>query len=171
MSITVDIPGGTAVLREKLKVRERRVIEAAGLGASGAIAKMPTSVLDGSVDPTTVRMDAVAFTADEAGSVLAVQDAAIVAYLESWTLPDPLPTMETIGDMETDVYDALAIAIRDIEKTSPPATNFAVTTDQDSPTSDSRSSNGQSPADLDVPSTETLPTSGESTDTAPSTPA
>ncbi|MGH9122853.1 MAG: hypothetical protein ACRDYC_13075 [Acidimicrobiales bacterium] len=37
--------------------------------------------------------------------------AAVVALLKGWTFSDPLPTMETITEMDPDVYDILAEAV------------------------------------------------------------
>jgi len=109
---TIEIPGGTVELRgtAELKVRHRRLIEAAAIAAGAALPKLPTSLEElESLDISTLDL-----SVEETNTLFALQDATIVAAVASWTLPEPLPTLETVGDLDTDVYDALAEATRDM---------------------------------------------------------
>ncbi len=105
---TVDIPGGTAVLREKqdIKVRQRQLVEAAYIPASAAMAKLPGNIEE-LKDFDLSKSD---ITISEAQTLFDLQSATIVAALASWTLDAPLPTMETVGDLDQDVYDELGAA-------------------------------------------------------------
>lgn len=111
---TIRRPAWSARLREndEIKVRHRRLIENAGIAAARPMAKIEQQKREGKdvggLDMTELDLDAV-----EADRVMALQDAVIVATLASWTLDEPLPTLETVGDMDTDVYEALAKATRE----------------------------------------------------------
>lgn len=152
---TVDIPGGTAELREgaDLKVRHRRLIEAAAIAAGAALPKLPTNLEElESLDIATLDL-----SIEETNSLFALQDATIVAAVASWTLPGPLPTLETAGDLDTAVYDALAEATRemgaatatgvDFDPPDPSSPGF-----EDSPTVPSDGSGSGSRADQASPS-------------------
>jgi hypothetical protein len=102
-----------------------------------------------------------------------VREAAAVALLKSWTLDRPLPTLETIGDLPDDLYEALldevgGVSAADIEtdfsapakKSELPGTPFGDSASLDTPSKATRSK----------PPTPTPSSDGESTDTAPSTP-
>jgi hypothetical protein len=106
----VEIPGGQAEIREKgdVKVRHRRIIESAGVAAAPVIAKLDPDTVD---EETIVDLH---MNRVEAMKVFELQDATIVALLAAWTRPEPLPTMETIEDLDPEVYEALAEATRDI---------------------------------------------------------
>jgi hypothetical protein len=108
----IQIPGGTATLRDTLTIRERREIQRIALGAM-SLANQITG-------------DSVAMNAADAGLLMDTQDkmadATLVAYLQSWTLDKPLPTLDTIDEtgkvfpgtideMDGDVYDAITAAI------------------------------------------------------------
>lgn len=122
MSITIPIPGGQAVLREKL-VTERhvRVVERAYLRAESAFRKiLATQGIEGNTDPsvlaleTDVDLEGISFSDSEIEALLAVKDALIIAFLESWTLPEPLPTMDTVQDLPKDLYDALMAGVEQV---------------------------------------------------------
>lgn len=166
MSQSIPIPGGYAVFRENLKVRQRRLIETAGIQAVRALGKLPNEVTKGEIDPTTVALDALDLSDSEADSIFFIQDAAILAYLESWTLDRPLPTKETIGDLEVELYDALVEGARKVQEKAPPVVNFATTSpkDTDSPFSSSELSNGHSQGVRESLLTTKSETSGESID-------
>ena len=115
MSTTVDIPGGQAVLRDKLKQRQRRELEIAMFAIESVVEKLQTAgvKIEAGMKPQDVDTSGVKFTAQEARAMLDFQDATILAFLESWTLQQPVPTTaEQLGDVDTDVYDALAEATR-----------------------------------------------------------
>ncbi len=109
---TVTIPGGTASLREmhEIKVRHRRIIETAAIAAVPALAKLPSSL----EELATAKLSELNLSKEEATSLFELQDATIVASLDSWTRPEPIPTLDTIGDLDEDVYEALSLASRDL---------------------------------------------------------
>lgn len=117
---TVEIPGGTATFREKLTTeRQRRPIKRAAFAASSAIAKLPTErPEDGSIQELLATLP---LSASEADSLLSLYDATILAFLESWTLPRPLPQSDDdLLDLESELYDALQDAASKLQ--SPEAT-------------------------------------------------
>lgn len=105
----VQIPGGTAELRDRLTVGGRDSVQLASISLATAIRKVrPDLDVDKLSELQALPDDAI----DE--SVVAalhrITRAGIVALLKSWTRPDALPTMATIDDMDPEVYDALAAA-------------------------------------------------------------
>jgi hypothetical protein len=98
----IELPGGhSAEVREKLKVGARDLMRRHGAGVAAALR---------GVGPVTDPNNLV-LGANEVELFQRFQYACIVALVESWTLPDPLPTMETIQDMDAEVYDVLADAV------------------------------------------------------------
>ena len=120
---TVTIPGGNAVLREQdeIRVRHKRLIESAAVAASTALEKLPTD----RDKLESLNLAELALTRDEANSLFELQDATIVAALIGWTLTQPLPTLDTIGDIEPAVYDALANATRELGTAVVAPTDFS----------------------------------------------
>jgi hypothetical protein len=183
MTTKVDIPGGYAILRDQseLRGRDRMLIKAAAMAAAPAIEKMPDSVTEGGPDdedPATAQtriaaeMAQVQLTWQESMALLELRQATMIACLQSWSLDRPLPTMDTVGDLPADLYDALDTAIGGVTTAIAAATDFDANPDQASPTGSSTSS--------DSPSTEvatepqlipSTPSDGESTPTESSTPA
>lgn len=165
MGTTVEIPGGTAVIRtaSELRVRHRRVVETAALAAADIVGRLAPE--DGAM-PTDL-------SPEDAGKLLVLQDATIVACLESWTLPEPLPTLATVGDLSVEVYDALAkatresgaeAALRGIDFSPRPI-------GEESPTEPSGSSNGSLVATAESQPASQPEPAGVSSPTAPSIPA
>lgn len=109
---TVEIPGGTAEIRDThdVKVRHRRLIESAGVAAAPIIARLPK---DGTEFTETTIAD-MGLDRHEAELMFELQDATVVALLAGWSLDLPLPTMDTIGDLDTGLYEALGEITRDI---------------------------------------------------------
>ncbi|MGC8473069.1 MAG: hypothetical protein ACP5PW_01495 [Candidatus Dormibacteria bacterium] len=165
MGTTVEIPGGTAVVRGpgELRVRHRRIVESAAVAAADVVGKLDPGdeTLPGDLSPA------------EAAKLLALQDATIVACLESWTLPEPLPTLDTVGDLQIGVYDALARATREAgAEAALRGTDFGPRPlSEDSPTVPSGSSNGNLVATAEPQPAPKPEPAGESSPTAPSTPA
>jgi hypothetical protein len=99
--LQIDIPGGKATLRDTLTIRERREIQRIALDAMG-LANQLTG-------------DSVALQPKDAELLMTTQDkmadATLIAYLKEWTLGKPLPTLDTIDEMDGDVYDAITAAI------------------------------------------------------------
>ena len=127
----IEIPGGKATLRDTLTIRERREIQRIALDAMGLANQLTgTSVaLQPNAERVQLRKDAelLMTTRDK------MADATLIAYLKEWTLKSPLPTLDTITEMDGDVYDAITAAI---EKNSALAgVDTSPAKDPDSPTS------------------------------------
>ena len=166
MPVTVDIAGGTCELREpsELRGRDRKLLSAAALAAASAIGKLPADLTEGS------SLDALAlgFTFDEAMAMVTLREMVVVARLVSWTLDEPLPTAQTIGDLPGDLYEEL------VEKAGTAAMaslDFSPSSDPESPTSGSGDSAGPSTDAQPSQSTPRRRTAGASTATASSIPA
>lgn len=171
---TVDIPGGTATLREKddIKVRQRQLVESRAVAAASALEKLPEDrdELEG-FDITQSGL-----TGAEADALFDLQSATIVAAIASWSLPGPIPTMDTIGDLDGDLYDELGVvtssvgkeivAPDDFDPTDPRSPEF-----KSSPTTPSGASADASRADQELQPTVSLPTATESTASAESSQA
>jgi hypothetical protein len=160
---TVEIPGGNAQLREKheIKVRHRRLVESASVGAAVALAKLPSD--EAELEAATLAdLD---LTTDEADGLFKLQDATIVAALDSWTLPDPIPTLSTVGDLDPDVYDALAEASRELgtaiateesfDPPNPQSEGFDASPTSRSAGSEEHSKDDQEPVSTETPQTTT----------------
>jgi len=123
--LQIDIPGGTATLRDTLTIRERRAIQRIALDAMG-LANQLTS-------------DSVALQPKDAELLMTTQDkmadATLVAYLQAWSLDKPLPTLDTIDEMDGDVYDAITAAIE--KKGGVAGVDTSPNKNKESPTSDS----------------------------------
>lgn len=107
---TVDLPGGaTATVREPedMTERQRRLIRRVLIGALGDSLGGITLGADTPDVPLHV-------TAKLGDAMFEMRDAAIVAGLAAWSLPDPLPTVETVVDLAAPLYDALADATADL---------------------------------------------------------
>lgn len=176
---TVEIPGGTAEIRDRadIKERQRRLVQSAAMAASSVMAKLPDDLasLDTedaeAVQTVSQAMSGVSLSAADANLLQELQDATIVALLASWTLAEPLPTLETVLDLDTDLYDALAQATKDQGVALAQATDFTPDADKASPTTPSSGSDGPLRADTEQPLTPESSGAGESTATASSTPA
>ena len=199
----VPIPGGTATLREELvSERHNRILEAAYMAASAALAKSrgPYLAWAGTLmgvapeEMTPVQLQeaqkiiddlsdeakqdlgiAVNLTQEEAADMLGLQDAAIVAFLENWSLKKPLPTVATVQDLDRDLYRALADATRPlIAKTVVGHEDFSEQPLGDganpTPSSNSFAGNVAEQDTLTPSSTPESSPSGESTGTEASTP-
>jgi hypothetical protein len=137
---TVDIPGGTAVLRERadLRTRDKRIIEAASVAALPAIRHLPQDKSLAELQEIDVADTDLSF--DEYLLLMQMQDAGIVAALASWTLPMPLPTMATVGDLDPALTQALVEATRRTTAAIATSTDFDPSPDPESPTAPSSDS-------------------------------
>jgi hypothetical protein len=122
MSREIDIPGGKAVLRERLSVRQSRLVERAKAAAIAVAQRLPEDLLQQAQEDAGVSRELLGVeiikrgfnvTQEDLDVVWGLQDATILAYLESWTL-GPLPTEDTLLDTTEDVYVALAEATKDL---------------------------------------------------------
>lgn len=114
---TVDIPGGAATLRERreeFKVRQRRVYETAVAAAFVPMRRL-LDLREKGEQVTGVDLLSLGISRQEAAQMTEVQDAVIVAALAEWTLDQPLPDMDTLGDLDPDVYDALVAAVKEMK--------------------------------------------------------
>lgn len=190
MTTTIDIPGGQATLfgPGEMTERRRRLIRSASMAAAPVLMKLPADLLErqeqavkaAAADPGSAEakqaVEAAAAAIDKAlkgldlsmadGDKLGqMQDAAIVALLVSWTRPEPLPTMDTVQDLDWALYDALAEATKSSAAAVALAdVDFSPNPDQGSPTSPSSDSDGRL-RDAQAGLTPTSPTGGESTST------
>jgi hypothetical protein len=102
----VDLPNGQwADIRDKEEIttRGRRGIQAIAAGLAGALPKLKDA--DKDTDISSLNL-----TETEMDAVLRLQEATVVAFVAAWSLPEPVPTLVTVGDMTTVLYDALSIA-------------------------------------------------------------
>ena len=122
MSTTVDIPGGTAYLRDPadMKERHKRLVLTAMAPLADVFAKVPVELAK-AASGTGPEAEAASREAQrivnrnlsrqQAAAMKEVDDAVIVASLSRWTLPDELPTMDTVQDLDADLYTALQRAV------------------------------------------------------------
>lgn len=177
MPRTVDIPGGHATLRtlDEITERNRRPITATSFAASDVLQRVPPDLQKSLQAATTPEQMAEiarehklpSFSADDFMLVQAMQDASILAFLRSWTLPRPIPaSLSEVQDLPPDVYDALSLATQN-DATALAQQNFGVNPDQSSPTSPSSDSNGSLreealPTSTSLPATAPLAGGGSS---------
>lgn len=162
---TVQIPGGTAVLRDasQLKVKHRRPIQVlvGSLGPARAEQMQRVIAEDG------VRgLDRLGLSPREYELIFLMNEATLYAVLESWTIEDPFPqSAEDIGDMRGDLYDALMV---EAAKVAVPDDRFSLTAveDLESPTGASVASSGRSAGARKAPSDRKKPSGSRSTATA-----
>jgi hypothetical protein len=143
---TVPIPGGTATLRESddLRAMDADLIEEFAAVCAPTFAKMPDEVMEGKREGETDEealarlgplMAAVQFTREEARAMLGLRRASIIACLESWTRPEPVPaTVEELGLLPRAVVAALDKEIGGVGAILQPSVDFSPSTDPDSPT-------------------------------------
>ncbi len=168
MSTQVDIPGGTARIRslDEMTVRQRRMIQATSMTTSHIYAQVPLELLEAAQSESEkltpenleartkiARMIAgLRLTREDAEAFLGLQDAAIVAFLASWSLEQTLPTLDTVQDLSPDLYDALAVATAPAAAKLARGTAFGEPTPQgvDSPFGSSKTSNNGSSTESDI---------------------
>lgn len=179
----VPIPGGTALLREpaELRIRDRRKIEATSVELLQVLGPAAEKMGDG-FDPASMEIGEMAQLGINGSSIEQIgrmQDVTIIAYLMDWDLKDEedakraLPTLDTIGDLEAGVYDALAEATAelgpgkvDFDPPDPSSPGFEA-----SPTEPSGDSEQRSGAEREPESTETQSATGESSSSGEPSPA
>ena len=102
----IDLPGGHwADLREpgEITARARRNLIVASAKLKPSVGKFKDAT------PQTDLMD-LDLTDDETDLVFYLQDLTIVTFLAAWSLDEPLPTVDTVGDIHADIHDALSQA-------------------------------------------------------------
>lgn len=136
---TVQLPGGhTAELRDKVTVGGRELLREEGASVFQQISARWPGVKEIDQIPLTE------FDGPVLKAFHRFNRAAVVALVASWSLPTPKPTMETISDMDPDVYDVLAEAVAPRALKAMFGENFDPRTaaDPSSPTVPSSDSNG-----------------------------
>jgi hypothetical protein len=185
----VEIPGGTAVLRDRadIRTRDRQLVEAAMIAASSAFRKLPDGLAEAPENATDAEKAKVeeanrevlakseSLTLEEGLTLGQYKSAVIVAMVQSWTLPEPLPTMATIGDLPADLFDALETAINPLgaAKDALEATEFDPPPRFDKASPTTGSSDSEEPS-VEAPSNQLTTrrrSSGASTPTESSIPA
>lgn len=172
---TIEIPGGIAKIKDRseLRGRDSKLIKAAALAAQDVLARVPDEARPKpgeSEKDAAKRMDEylrkhpIKMTADEGMRLLDMKEAVMVSYLASWTLDLELPTIETIGDLPDDVYQALDAATGgEVINTAVSSANFDVNPDPSSPTGPSSSSSSSLRAEPS-PDQEQIQSSSNGTD-------
>jgi hypothetical protein len=157
---TVEIPGGMAKIKDPqdLRGRDTKLIKASALAAQSVLAKIPEEARPKPGEDKKVAADRmqeyinkhpIDMTREEGMRMLEMKEAVMVAYLASWTLDIPLPTLETIGDLPDDLYQALDdITGGDAINAAVSTIDFDVNPDKTSPTGPSRSSDSISRAEV-----------------------
>lgn len=116
MSRIIEIPGGSATIREPkdVKQRARRRLELASILASPIFTRINEARKDRErelgheVKPEDVSLIELGLSRDDFDAMYEVQTATILAYLESWTLDRELPrSAEDLDDLPSELYDAL----------------------------------------------------------------
>jgi hypothetical protein len=138
---TVEIPGGKATLREldDMTVGQRRAVQRAMFAAGPVIKKLPKNWEKLTEEQQKEVVIELSLTPGESDTLDALQDSAILASLDGWTLPEPAPkSPDELSSMKGNIYDALSEATKtigvDIAKSS-----FEPNPDQKSPTGPSSS--------------------------------
>lgn len=105
---TVQLPGGhTAELREKVTIRGRELVQLESADVMRFIQeRWPNLKPDDfqSVNPLEGGREMIL-------AFRRLNRAVVVALLKSWSLPDPLPTVDDPGDVDADVFEALQSAV------------------------------------------------------------
>jgi hypothetical protein len=176
----VEVPGGTALFRERseLRGRDRNLIEAASMSAVSAISKLPEDAPtreEGETDEAFAgrlakTMEGVTLTFQESLALMDLREAAVIATLSDWSLDLPLPNIQTLGDLPVDLYEGLLAAVGGEALAMAIPTTFDATPDRDSPIGDSRSSDGPLKGDLESTSLPTSENDGDPIAGEPSTP-
>lgn len=198
----IKIPGGAATIRDKLVSEKHfRILESSYVSVAHVMEKMryalsayamtklglqPDTVISPSqaklVEETikgltpeeqNEALEDLTLSRQDTVAMLELQDAAIVAFLESWTLKQPLPNLDTVTDLPREIYAILADATKDKALQSfATLPNFDPSLDPASEdpnsnftTGDSNASSGASSVIPQNPSITGLPTNTVSTPT------
>ena len=116
-----EIPGGQVELREELTVAGREMLQEEIFGLTSHIQRQIDKVRhEGGVLKTRsgqeLKLELLSDLNEIPSELMdrefvkashALQRAAVVAFVKAWTLPVPPPTLSTVGNMDTKLYDAL----------------------------------------------------------------
>lgn len=107
MTSTLTVPGGMVELRDKPTVGGRELIQETLFDMIATLRrKMPDVEVERLSDLQDLPLEKI--DGEFIRSSNQLQRAGVVAFVKSWSFRDPLPTMANVGDMDPDVYDALA---------------------------------------------------------------
>lgn len=105
---TIPLPGGhSAELRDKVTIRGRELVQLESADVMRLISERWPDLKPEEFETVNPL---------EGGRELILafrrlNRAVVVALLKSWTLPDPLPTVDDPGDVDADVFEALQEAV------------------------------------------------------------
>jgi hypothetical protein len=120
MSMTFDVPGGTATFRdpEDLTERGRRLVMTTIMPLQSLARKVPQALREAAEGKGPAAEEAkleierlgreTAVTRQEAAASMEIRDAVIVALLQSWTLDEPLPTIDNLLDLPGPLFRVLS---------------------------------------------------------------
>lgn len=158
---TVDIPGGTARFKERSELRGRdvKLVKIAAMAASQALGKVPDEVTNarpGESEAETAKRvtqylneHPLIFSTQEAKLMLDLEETVAVVFLADWTLDIEKPTLETIGDLPGDIYNAVIAAVEGEAMRATSGVDFDPNPEQNSPTGPSSASDGSLRAEPD----------------------
>lgn len=116
MSTTIDIPGGTAVLRDAddLSNRDVKTLQRTMRSAATAAVKMKEAGYEeGSPESWAAALSQL--SDDELNDIDLYQRACTILRLESWTLDRPIPTnADEVDDLPRALFAAVTAAAADI---------------------------------------------------------
>lgn len=150
----VEIPGGKAQVREAadLTPRQKKRLRDAAIAAGPAIQRLQAE------GPEGVQQNS-SLSAADLRRLRELQETTVCVQVASWTREDPLPTETTIGDLETDLYDALIAAVGAVP-TRDESLDFSVSPDPKAPTDEVNGSFGPSADEVPSLSQETSSSDG-----------
>jgi hypothetical protein len=175
----IELPnGGWAEVREQadVRVKHKHLLRAALTGASTAMRKLPTDLPQLPDDPVeraaflqTIDLNALTANGvlnfDDVMALQRVEEIAVAVFTVAWSLKVPPPTVDTVGDMEENVYEAIAAATRKDAAAVMRGVDFDPTPEDKpgSPTGPPNDSNGYSRDEGGVPSIKQWQTASAST--------
>ncbi len=134
------VTGGTITCREKLTVGARKVLQSAMFASSSVFLGSQQDALAGGIelkDGTIATSDSLKtvsdltklpsdfFSSERLETMLNLQKASIIAFLESWSFKQPLPTMDTIEDMDADLFDEISEIVSPLVGKAFQSSNFS----------------------------------------------
>lgn len=164
----VQIPGGVAILREKVTIGGRQALDRTLPAALPGIRKVIARRSEGEhIDENTAASE-VGLTEAEFEGLQRFQNAAVVAFLKNWSIDETVPrTVDEVLELDPDIYTPIAkatspLAMAAIKRpaTNPDSGMKDGLPDPDSPTGPSTASDSGERAEQSTPadqSTESLP--------------
>lgn len=161
----IVIPGGMAELRDKLTVGGQQELQLISFKLVEAVKQSRPPGTNSPLDTDALKK--AEMSAELLSALFEIQMNSVLVFLKSWNLEEPLPTQETIRDMDSDVYEAIvkhtspmAMAAANGTKFEPAITEDGI--DLANPTENSSNSNE---GEEEVTAPTTTPTLTRSSDT------